>query len=133
MAKYIIIPLACSGKGNRVFKNGDIVDENKFPIGAIPELIEKGFIKLYDPGDAAGTVNSAGTAGAVPTGNEGDATGSGNGNPGDAAGATGQKTGIDEWTVKELKIELINRGIPFAPAANKTTLFELLNAAGNTE
>ena len=41
---YKVIPLALSGKGKRMFKDGDIVTENDFPSGAIPSLIKGGYL-----------------------------------------------------------------------------------------
>ena len=41
---YKVIPLALSGKGKRMFKDGDIVTENDFPSGAIPGLIKGGYL-----------------------------------------------------------------------------------------
>lgn len=48
MKRFVVIPLSCSGKGNRVFKNGDIVFENNFPEGSIPSLIAEGWLKPID-------------------------------------------------------------------------------------
>jgi hypothetical protein len=43
--EYKVIPLALSGKGKRMFKDGDIVTENDFPSGAIPDLIKGGYLE----------------------------------------------------------------------------------------
>lgn len=43
--EYKVIPLAVSGKGKRMFKDGDIVTENDFPAGAIPGLIKGGYLE----------------------------------------------------------------------------------------
>lgn len=43
--EFKVIPLALSGKGKRMFKDGDIVTENDFPSGAIPSLIKGGYLE----------------------------------------------------------------------------------------
>lgn len=46
MEQYEVIPLSLSGKGKRLFKNGDIVTENDFAPNSIPNLIATGFLRL---------------------------------------------------------------------------------------
>lgn len=42
---YEVIALSVGGKGNKIFKFGEIVTEAQFPNGNAAELVEKGFLK----------------------------------------------------------------------------------------
>lgn len=54
---YKVIPLALSGKGKRMFKDGDIVTENDFPSGAIPSLIKGGYLAPMEVKEVKAEVN----------------------------------------------------------------------------
>lgn len=103
MAQYKVIPLACSGNGNRVFKNGDIVSEKDFPKGALPELIAKGFLREIKNQDESDDDATSGT---------------------EEIKARGKTK--SEWKVVDMRAELRGLQIHFEPGANKDDLFDLL-------
>jgi hypothetical protein len=43
--EYKVIALSVSGRGNKIFRAGDIVTENNFPEGNAARLVHEGFIK----------------------------------------------------------------------------------------
>jgi hypothetical protein len=54
MKKYEVIPLYLSGKGKRVFNDGDIVTESDFAPDSIPRLLAGGYIKeISEPAQQA--------------------------------------------------------------------------------
>lgn len=48
--KFIVIPLGLSGKGNKVFKSGDVVVESQLN-RSVQDLIKEGFIKEFESED----------------------------------------------------------------------------------
>lgn len=57
--KYRVKALSLGGKGNKIFNSGDIVVEANFPVGAVPVLIEKGFLVVHEEGATASTAAPA--------------------------------------------------------------------------
>jgi hypothetical protein len=54
MKKYEVIPLYLSGKGKRVFNDGDIVTESDFAPDSIPRLLAGGYVKeISEPAQQA--------------------------------------------------------------------------------
>lgn len=49
MAKYTVIAASVGGTRNRIFEFGDQVDDDCFPTGHGPKLVEQGFLKLVEP------------------------------------------------------------------------------------
>src|SRR5258706_238985 len=52
---YRVKSLTLGGKGNKIFNGGDIVVEGNFPVGAIPTLIAKNFLEVYEEGTVGAT------------------------------------------------------------------------------
>jgi hypothetical protein len=51
MKKFIVIALAVSGNGNKVFKSGDKVTEKNFPPGNTADLVKNGFLAVDESAD----------------------------------------------------------------------------------
>jgi len=45
MRKFKVKALSVLGRNNRIYNAGDNVDESKFPVGRVDELVEKGFLE----------------------------------------------------------------------------------------
>ena len=51
MREYKVVALSLSGRNNRIFKSGDIVNEDNFPEGQAEQLVNQGFIEYRKTND----------------------------------------------------------------------------------
>ncbi len=45
MRKFKVIALSVGGLNNKIFRSGDMVQENNFPQGNVDTLVKEGFLK----------------------------------------------------------------------------------------
>lgn len=132
--RYIVVSLAVSGKGNKIFRSGDEVKAGQTNVD-VDTLVKEGHLQVVDATD---TMEKEVKVPQAPveveveteTETETDATDTTEKEPlflvKDKDGNDKQVFGIDDITLKEIKAELKAKEIEFNPISDKATLFELL-------
>lgn len=112
MRHFRIITLSVSGRGKRILESGQVVTENDLPADPdrISELIKGKYIEEVD---APKSVKKE------PESNDNG------GGPGNPPGGNDEKKAFDDITVKDLRTELLTKGIDFNSNAPKAELYEL--------
>jgi hypothetical protein len=102
---YKVIALSVGGRGNKIFSSGDIVSEEKFPVGTIDSLVKGGYIEpIGEKKDIV--VSEIANTELITKGN------------------AEISITIDSKTKKELIKELKEKGIEFSESESKKDLFE---------
>lgn len=119
MGSYKVKPLWIGGKGNKLFKAGDIVTDENFPAGNAAKLVASGhLIPILDQASSAH----------IPLKTMGDAVTALNG----TSSPSIDLKSFDEWSVKDLRKELDITD----PRIKKQQLYDMLverekNKSGN--
>lgn len=99
---------ALSGKGNKIFRSGDVVKESNFPEGNWKNLVSGGYI-TEDAVEVSEAVENTSTTLSVTD-----------------AGNANAKPAFDDIDKKGIKALLTEKGIAFDDKMNKQALYNLL-------
>jgi len=119
MANYKVIALSVGGKGNKIYKSGDVVTEKHFPDGNINSLIKGGFLQ---PCDEESKMNVPVTEPEQPEVNYTEETGNESKEEFDPGKA---KKEFNDISIIELQEYLTEKGIEFRADENKKNLYKL--------
>lgn len=111
MKEYTVIALSVGGLNNKVYSAGDTVKETNFKPGRADELVRLGFLNPKQNVVKEEKVIPLVKPQPIP--------------PAPVQEKDSEAKMIDEITVKELKEDLIKRGVSFKPNATKKELFDL--------
>ena len=143
MKKYIVKALAVSGKGNKIFRSGDEVNENQFPEGNAEKLVKSGHLIAAKVVETKPSVEELKTltkaenekraekakaddeAAEKAKADAANAGGSTDKSFFNAKGETKVVKTIDDITTAELKAELTRLEVAFDAQSKKPVLFDL--------
>lgn len=131
MKRYVVKALSVGGRGNKIYKNGDVVIAENFPHGNADILIEEGFLEPI-PDDVAAFPNLTTGPTAPDPGEEfpdhvqePKAVEEAKAPEEPQKEEPKQVRTLEQFTTKELQDELNALGVPFSDKAGKKALYKI--------